>query len=188
MAIYSDDVVTHELLFEVKEKQKEIFINALDTKCLNEYGMTSGEIEKEYYDKSSKLTDLMISINSLVANSYHCKQEKKKKVNFFKKILISYFPEHKVKQEQYFKYLDKSILANETKRLVLVEQFYKILPDYQIWRKKISRMNIPTFARYRAFQGDFFNGIDLNETAVKILDGKSHMPNNYIDCRILYGH
>jgi len=186
MAIYSNDVVTHELLFDIKEEQKNIFINALDTKCLNEYGMTSGEIEKEYYNQSSKLIDLMISINSLVAKSYNCKQ--KKKIKFFKKILISLSPAYKAKQEQYFKYLDKSILVNENMRIDLVKQFYDVLPEYQICRKKISRMNIPTFARYRAFQGCFFNGIELNDLAVRILNGKSHNPNNYIDFKILYDY
>jgi hypothetical protein len=186
MAIYSDDVVTHDLLYEANEKQKEIFLNALDIKCLNEYGMTSSEIEKEYYDKSRKLIDLMISINSLVAKSYNSKQ--KKKVKFLKKFLMSVFPKYKDKQERYFKFLDESILLNEMQRLDLVEQFYKILPEYQMWRKKISRMNIPTFVRYRAFQGNFFDGIELNDIAVRILNGKSHNPNNYIDFKILYDY
>jgi hypothetical protein len=186
MAIYSDDVVTHDLLYKANEKQKEIFLNALDIKCLNEYGMTSSEIEKRYYDKSRKLIDLMISINSLVAKSYNSKQEKK--VKFLKKFLMSVFPKYKDKQERYFKFLDESILANEMQRLDLVEQFYKILPEYQTWRKKISRMNIPTYVRYRAFQGDFFNGIELNDIAVRIFNGKSHHQHDYIDFKIVYGY
>jgi len=160
---------------KIAHSNHQIMMHLLDTKCLQEYGMTSAEIENEYY----KYTDAIVSIIEPIG-------KKRKKLDKVKnrtytlttkdKIYGFFSPSYKEKVEKHIffaKQKDKEIieqLQSELSDLSKdIQQVNDLLPMYNEWRKKISRMNIPTWSRYRGYRKLYFDGENLSSIAKIIL-------------------
>ena len=50
-----------------------------------------------------------------------------------------------------------------------IQEINELLPIYNEWRTKISRMNIPTYRTYREYRKEYFSGKELSHKAISIL-------------------
>ena len=138
--------------------QQQQLLNSLDVKCLGVYGMTSSEIEKEYYKYSEQILKLLNDICEL-------KQCKYKLGNFDN--LIGVFNKRFIIEKKIIIQENDSIINSEiTKK---IDELYNVLPFYNEWRSKINRMNIPTYAKYRCIYREFIYKGDFSKIAKAIM-------------------
>lgn len=148
----------------------QILINALDVKCLEIYGFTSSEIEREYYKHIDQIISTLIEINHLrIKTNYLLKRNYN--LTLFDKILGFFNPNHFDYLETCKKY-DLQTLSELTTLLENdIEKIYSFLPGYIEWRAKVARMNIPVYAKYREARKQLFTGENFSEFALEVING-----------------
>ena len=154
---------------------EQILLHLLDTKCLAEYGMTSIEIEKEYY----KYTDAIVSIIKEIVRkrrNLYIYSNRTHNLTLKDKIFGFFSPKYKENAEKnifFLKQEDKEKIKQLKSELanidVDIQQINELLPVYNEWRTKISRMNIPTYRTYREHRKQYFTGKELSSYANDVL-------------------
>jgi hypothetical protein len=168
---------------------EQILLHLLDTKCLAQYGLTSIEIEKEYYKYTDAIVSILKSIKNKKSSVWMLHSEIRQIQNHTYKISIAdkfygfFSPSYKeeISKNMFFakiKDKEKIELLKEKIELLKVElsdlshevqQINELLPAYNEWRTKISRMNIPTYRTYREYRKEYFTGKELSDGAKMIL-------------------
>ena len=163
-----------KLLVESNEKiayiNNQILINALDVKCLEIYGLTSSEIEREYNKQIDQIITTLFEIQELRVKT-KCLLKRNNNLTLIDKIICFFNANHfdyvKNCNAYYFQLLSDYETTLEGK----IQKVYSFLPGYVYWRAKVARMNIPVYAKYRWARKKLFSGDNFSEFTLEVING-----------------